>query len=267
MVFPLIFLCLSFLKPLSSHHSPLIVTPELNRSSLHLWFLELDNGPLLPMETYWEWLSPEEKVRAQRFSHAASQRAFILTRSHLRRLLASYLEIEPGAVDLVVNAHGKPRLSQTEKNQGLVFNVSHSAGMAVLAFGQGRALGVDVEYLRRPRHLDRLAEYGLSETELNHWHRLDPVHRPESFIRYWNAKEALVKATGRGIGAGLKEVEVNEDFQGFHNVPRGFEPACDWVLHTGVHEDYRYAVVYENPECAIRLFRNGNEILSQCRAL
>jgi hypothetical protein len=34
-----------------------------------------------------------------------------------------------------------------------------------------------------------------------------------------------------------------------------------------VHEDYRYAVVYENPECAIRLFRNGNEILSQCRAL
>jgi 4'-phosphopantetheinyl transferase len=238
------------------------VTPELDQSSLHLWFVDLEGASMLSMDTHMQCLSREEKVRAHRFSHAASQRAFILTRSHLRRLLGSYLGNEPGEVDLSINAHGKPRLSQTLENQGLVFNVSHSGAMAVLVFGRDMALGVDVECLRPRRDLDRLAEYGLSETELEHWRRLSPVYRPESFIRYWNAKEAFVKATGRGIAVGLKQVVVAEDFQGFQDVPFGFEPASDWILHAGVIEDYRYAVVHEKPTRMIRLFSNENESLA-----
>ncbi len=237
------------------------MTPELDRSSLHVWFLNLDEGSTLPMETHTERLSREEKVRAHRYSHAVSQRAFILTRSHLRRLLGSYLGIEAEAVDLEINMHGKPRLSRTEENQGLVFNVSHSGAMAVLVFGRDMALGIDVERVRPRRDLDRLAEYGLSEAELDHWRRLGPADRPESFIRYWNAKEAFVKATGRGIAVGLKQVVVAESFECFQSVPAGFEPASDWILHTGESEDYRYAVVHEKPERIIRLFKNDNVLL------
>jgi 4'-phosphopantetheinyl transferase len=262
--FPLIFPALPILKPAVSHHVQPIMTPELDRSSLHVWFLNLDEDSMLPVEIHTEWLSREEKVRAHRYSHAAAQRAFILTRGHLRRLLGSYLGINPEAVDLAINAHGKPRLSHTEENQGLVFNVSHSGGMAVIVFGRGMALGVDVERLHPRRDLDRLGKYCLSEAEWDDWRRLGPAHRPESFIRYWNAKEAFVKATGRGIAVGLKQVVVAEDFQGFHSVPTGFEPASDWILHTGQSADYRYAVVHEKPERIIRLFNNENEPPAHC---
>jgi len=247
------------LNPPSSHHFEPIVTPELDRSSLHLWFLDLEGASTLSIDVHMKCLSCEEQVRAQRFSHAASQRAFIMTRSHLRRLLGSYQGIEPEAVDLTINTHGKPHLSRTRENQGLVFNVSHSGAMAVLVFGWDTMLGIDVECLRPRRDLARLAEYGLSETELAQWRRLSSAHRDESFIRYWNAKEAFVKATGRGIAVGLKKVVIAADFQGFHQVPEGFEPACNWILHTGEIEDFRYAVVHEKPRRNIRLLRNEQE--------
>jgi hypothetical protein len=45
-------------------------------------------------------------------------------------------------------------------------------------------------------------------------------------------------------------------------VPFVFEPASDWILHAGVIEDYRYAVVHEKPTRMIRLFSNENESLA-----
>ncbi len=203
----------------------------------------------------------EEQSRADRFSNSTSQCAFIKTRGHLRGLLGSYLGISPDKVGLTVNEHGKPRLSKTEENQGLVFNVSHSGNLAVLAFGLDTVIGVDVERIRVRGGLERLAEYALSAVELERWHRLPSEHRPEQFIRYWNIKEAFVKATGRGIVLGLNQVVVADDFQGLQSVPPGFEPASDWVLHTGVMDDYRYALVYRKPERVIRLYDEGLDSL------
>ena len=227
---------------------------------MHVWLLDLDDRASLTEETCRVWLSPEEKTRAERFSHPIARHGFILTRGYLRALLGHYLGIAPGKVELTVNAHGKPRLLQARENEGLVFNLSHSGTVAALAFGLDIPLGIDIEHLRRRGDPERLASYSLSAVELDRWRLLGPELRDESFIHYWNAKEAFVKAIGRGITLGLKQVVVAEDFQGFQEVPIACEPASDWRLYQGQRHDYRYALVYQGLQRDLRIFHNEADI-------
>ena len=227
---------------------------------MHVWFLDLDDQASLSEETCRSWLSREEKTRSERFTHPILRRGFILTRGYLRGLLGHYLGIAPEDVELTTNAHGKPRLLQAGENEGLVFNLSHSGAMAALAFGHDIPLGIDIEHLRPRGNPERLASYSLSAVELYRWRLLRPELRDESFIHYWNAKEAFVKAIGRGITLGLKQVVVAEDFQGFQEVPMACDPASDWRLYQGQRHDYRYAMVYQGPQRDLRLFPNEADI-------
>ena len=128
-------------------------------------------------------------------------------RRPLRRLLAAYLGFDAGVLELTQDAHGRPRL---DPRHGAVldFNWSHSGDHALVAIARGIAPGVDVERRRaQPRALELARRY-FDAAEATALAALPEGARDEAFLALWTAKEALLKAHGRGIGYGLQRLRV-----------------------------------------------------------
>ena len=84
---------------------------------------------------------------------------------------------------------------------------SHSGDHLLLALGQDVTLGVDLERLRpRPRALE-LAQRYFAPAETARLLALAPEQQERAFLRLWCAKEAVLKAHGRGLAFGLHRLE------------------------------------------------------------
>jgi 4'-phosphopantetheinyl transferase len=84
-----------------------------------------------------------------------------------------------------------------------------------------RELGVDVEKTRPISEAGRIVRSYFTETETEHFHRLDEDARPGAFIRGWTRKEAILKAKGVGL-AGL--ATGFETMFGVHDLALEFVP-------------------------------------------
>jgi 4'-phosphopantetheinyl transferase len=151
--------------------------------SVDVWFEErLEAAPL---EAFLSVANAAERARAARFVVAAPRENYISAHVFLRRVLARYLDCEPAGVQIVAGDTGKPLL----KDGGLWFNLSHSHGMAAVAVTRCGSVGIDVEQVRDLPEQDSIAA------------RYFPPGEPGSFFERWTRLEALVKASGRGLGA------------------------------------------------------------------
>jgi 4'-phosphopantetheinyl transferase len=220
---------------------------------IHVWLLRLDTeNPAITDDIRLGWLDSEDRQRAERYVHPGARRGYLWTRGMLRRLLGQYLQCEPSAIRLESNPHGKPRLAETGEDQGLVFNVSHTDRLAVLGFARDRPLGIDIEKSRPDRDWHRIADYCLSDPERDRWRRTEAARQGMEFLKYWTAKEALVKAAGRGIALGLRRVELAPDFSAFAILPAELGPAADWRLQGWILDDYCLALACRSPVRRIR---------------
>ena len=150
-----------------------------------------------------------------------------------RTVLARYAGVPPGALTLTVDTYGKPRLAAPSS---LGFNLSHCGDVVLLALGRGVELGVDVEALRpRPRAL-QLAQRYFTADEAAALAALPEVLRQQAFYRLWTAKEAVLKALGRGLAFGLNRVGFRLEAGGTAVLPQDFAhaaaPASAWTLHS-----------------------------------
>jgi 4'-phosphopantetheinyl transferase len=133
-------------------------------------------------------------------------------RQPLLFLLAAYLGVEASHVVLVENEHGRPALAPAHATS-IDFNWSHSGDHAVVAIGRGLELGVDLERVRaRPRALEIAGRY-FSADETAALAALPPAARDVAFLEFWTAKEAVLKALGRGIAFGLHRLSIATDGQ------------------------------------------------------
>jgi len=179
---------------------------QLPAGIVHLWKKPFDVSPV-ELEKCCQVLSPEERARAQRFLVEPPRRAFIVTRGTLRLLLGKYLDVEPMNISFRYAQFGKPLLD--EGNQ-VGFNVSHTDGVALLAFARGPQLGVDVEKIRPVRDLKDLANRFFSQAErkkLNEIEGEDQLHG--AFFRCWTRKEAYIKGKGEGLSIPLHQFDVS----------------------------------------------------------
>ena len=173
---------------------------------VHLWKKAFEASPL-EIERCSEVLSPEERTRAQRFLVEPPRRAFILTRGTLRLLLEKYLDRAASEINFRYTEFGKPLLNESNE---LRFNVSHTDGVALLAFVRGPELGVDVEKIRPVRDLKDLANrfFSVSERQkLNELEAEDELHG--AFFRCWTRKEAYIKGKGEGLSIPLHQFDVS----------------------------------------------------------
>jgi 4'-phosphopantetheinyl transferase len=91
------------------------------------------------------------------------------------------------------------------------FNLSHSGILALYAFTSGRAVGVDVELIRKVPDADDLAERFFSPTETALLRALPPDRRSLAFLACWTRKEAFIKALGLGLSCPLDAFDVTID--------------------------------------------------------
>ncbi|WP_051796833.1 4'-phosphopantetheinyl transferase superfamily protein [Streptomyces sp. NRRL S-87] len=134
----------------------------------------------------------------------------------VRRILAAYLGTGPAELRLGRlrcpecgdATHGAPCVEwpQTE----LSYSLSRSGPHWLLGVtGGGRRIGVDLEQVLG-FDTESVAPLVLSDRELAHLGReSESAARLAVFLRYWTRKEAVLKASGIGLVADAREVEVH----------------------------------------------------------
>ncbi len=157
-------------------------------------------------------LSEDEQERALRRVPEVRRRA-VVSRGRLRVLLGCLIGIAPGDIALTTGHFGKPYLSEFQQS-GIHFNVAHSMDQAVVAISYHGAVGVDLEKRKRT-HDQRWARLMsptiFSETELKERLAASGVIVPTEILDAWVAKEAVLKATGIGIGDKLRKCQLPAD--------------------------------------------------------
>ncbi|MBT4097330.1 MAG: 4'-phosphopantetheinyl transferase superfamily protein [Gemmatimonadetes bacterium] len=182
--------------------------PQLEHDVVHLWRVDLDTCEAAEKRCR-SVLAADEHARADRFRASRQSRRFAVTRGTLRHILSGYLHTTPKQLRFAYGTHGKPYLESPQAD--VRFNVSHSGGVALMAFARVRDLGVDVERTMRDVGWEQVAERFFADSELDQLRALPGDQRRSGFFRCWTSKEAYMKATGRGITLGLGNFIVRVD--------------------------------------------------------
>jgi 4'-phosphopantetheinyl transferase len=161
------------------------------RREVHVWSAELDGDAALPAV-----LSEDERERARRFRLDRDRNRFAVCRGWLRVLLSRYTQLDPAAIRFGYGAQGKPYVEG-----GPHFNVSHSGGVALLAFCAGAEVGIDVEELRELTDAAAIARRWFPAADLERWTAAAPQDRQRIFFECWTRMEAIGKANGGGLAS------------------------------------------------------------------
>jgi phosphopantetheinyl transferase len=158
----------------SKHYIDTPDTPmRLHASTVHIWRADLD-----AIGARFEHLLDErERERRARIVREPARRRWMAARGLLRALLGVYLEEQPSLLRFTYEAHGKPILDLPH-GERLHFNLSHSGALAIYAFTEMCAVGVDVELLAQRHGADTY---------------------PGNFLRAWVKREAEGKRLGMGV--------------------------------------------------------------------
>ena len=154
------------------------------------------------------WLSPTEHARAARFGRESLRRRYIIGRGCLRWVLGRTLGMSAAAVPIVRGERGRPKLDGID---GIDFNISHTEDAALIGIAHGMRIGVDIERADREVNADGLARKFLAPAEQATLAPLAADERRARFLRYWTCKEAMSKATGDGLAAPFREMELGLD--------------------------------------------------------
>ena len=193
-------------------------------------------------------LSEQEIKRAEQFYFEKDKNRFIIHRGFLRTILGNYLNIEPYKIKFEYQKLGKPFIDTTPQ---IFFNSSHSNNIGLFAISKAGDIGVDVEFIRPLTDINLLTKRFFAREEYQLIFSLPEKEGLEKFFEMWTLKEAFLKATGEGIGSGLKDVSVSFDK---HKNPILFYkknklPALKWTIQClKLREDYYGAAVIKADE-------------------
>lgn len=150
--------------------------------------------------------SPDEHERAARHRNPDSARVWLSARALLRYRIAEATGSSPGSIVVDERPGGKP----FARDVAVHVNLSHAGGLVAIAIGAPDVgpVGVDIEGNRRLHRPDRLAARLLIDGgERDRWAATPEPARTRYLLQRWTRTEALLKATGDGIGGGVAGAE------------------------------------------------------------
>jgi 4'-phosphopantetheinyl transferase len=155
-------------------------------------------------------LDEVEQGRYANYRREADKRRFLTGRALIRGVVAAELGVRPA--DVVLDSacfdcgkpHGKPRVVGST----LEVSISHSGDWVVLAMTDGAPVGVDVEEVR-DAEVDGLAGICFSAGELTTFKSVPEADRRGAFFTYWSRKEAVLKATGKGMWVVMNKLTLS----------------------------------------------------------
>ncbi|MFC5742224.1 4'-phosphopantetheinyl transferase family protein [Dyella tabacisoli] len=173
-------------------------------------------------------------------------------RAPLRALLGAYLDHAAESLQLIDSEYGRPELAAPHAGR-LGFNWSHSGDQALIAVARDLVPGIDLEQLRdRPRALEIARRY-FSPEESAALESLDLEARSAAFLELWTAKEAVLKALGRGLAFGLHRLNIVMQPDRLHLQWLDHDDAAQWQLQR-LHLDAEHvgALAWRGPPRQIR---------------
>jgi 4'-phosphopantetheinyl transferase len=165
------------------------------------------SAPLAAEERFLGLLDEIEQGRYDAYRQELDKRRFLTGRVLAKSLAAERLgttaaEIKfDSACDDCGKPHGRPRVPGAD----LMLSISHSGELIGVAATDGTPVGLDVETVKR-RADASLIEYALSPAERDALKGLTDDERATAFFTYWTRKEAVMKATGKGLKIPLQSI-------------------------------------------------------------
>ena len=156
-------------------------------------------------------------------------------RFYLRLLLGAYLDMPGKAVRINRSNRGKPVLDASAHAEALHFSMAKSEDRLLLGFATSCHLGVDLEPLQRKAFKPLgVARRYFSAAETAALGELEPSELDFAFLRTWACKEAVVKASGRGIANQLCRFTVET---------RLGHPAAVLAMDDGSEQDWTLSLL------------------------
>jgi 4'-phosphopantetheinyl transferase len=143
-----------------------------------------------------EFLSPFEKNRANRYHFSNDKNRFIICRTVLKFLLAKQTGLDVNEIVLDKYSDKKPYLPS---HPSVFFNVTHAGDCAVI-------VNKDFDY-------NEILSGIFNKSEIHEV--FNSNNKQRTFYKLWTRKEAIVKATGKGIDDHFPEI-VSLD--GYHHL-------------------------------------------------
>ena len=170
-----------------------------------VWIIDTDL-PALAVDGCAALLDAGEARRAERLRDASDRARFIVVHGAVRQILAGYLDVDPRDLVWRSGPNGKPALDEAALpgvRKVPAYNYSESAGVAMLAVSEQRAVGVDVQRVPDPRTALRMAARYFDPAEARFVAQAVPRLAAERFARLWSRKEAWTKSHGARLGQGV----------------------------------------------------------------
>jgi 4'-phosphopantetheinyl transferase len=155
-----------------------------------------------------EVMSDAELDRAARFYFERHRVRFIFSHGVLRGVLSNYLRCLAKDIEFEGNEFGKPSLKATSSNNDLMFNMSHSGDLVIVAVATRRLVGVDIEFMRPLRDMTAVAERNFTPNERVVLEKASLGEKEHVFYTCWTRKEAFIKAVGRGLSIPLTSFDI-----------------------------------------------------------
>lgn len=231
----------------ATHENTVKMTQKpLQTNSLHIWRIHLSAD-----STLYHTLSAAEKAHAHKYQLEEHQYRFIASRGTLRQILSHYLSLDPTAIHLTENEHGKPMLDPQQHSDQIFFSVSHSHDLALYAISATPNVGIDVEFMGKNINIDRVATRFFSPSESQYIHAItSPLQKTKAFLQTWTGKEAFVKAIGKGLLFPLNafELSIQDHSMTLQHINGDSMAAKMWsLIPLEMPADYIACVAIEHP--------------------
>jgi 4'-phosphopantetheinyl transferase len=181
---------------------PALETPSTGE--VHIWFLDLGGlaGSLRDALGGGEAGASGITTGQLRFTR----------RFYLRLLLGAYLGLPGKSVRVNRQNRGKPVLDTSVHDSDLHFSMAKSEDKLLIGFSISNHIGVDLEPARRrARNSLGVARRYFSPAEADALEATAPADMDAAFLKVWACKEAVVKASGKGIANQFGRFTVDAD--------------------------------------------------------
>lgn len=231
---------------------PLRDVPLPEAGEIHAWYLDLRE-----MAASLQAALDGPQATGGKPAFTSGQLRFA-RRFFLRLLLGAYLGIPGKSVKIIRGLRGKPVLDPVQHGKSLHFSMAKSADRLLIGISGSVQVGVDLEPEgRRAHNALGVARRYFSADEAQALQSIPSERLNRAFLHTWACKEAVVKASGKGIANELCRftVDIDPDRQPavleFDN-----EQAGDWSLALMQPEPgYLGAVAVHGIELKLNAFR------------
>ena len=177
-------------------------------NEIHIWVNYL-NVHQARLKHLYPALTAEEKERSERFKFYKHRKLFIASHGFLHTALSYYIDTPVGEIHFDYNSHGKPSIIRSQNPENIMFNLSHSGHLAILAICRKHNIGIDIEFKERKTDWQGIIKRFFTEREQQALYKLPENLHKDAFYQMWTRKEAHMKVTGQGLSLSPTQFEVS----------------------------------------------------------